>query len=98
EALWAVAESRPFPVAPAEPLARPGRRFRVAYAQDEAFGGYYPDTLETLEALGAELVEFSPLGDETLPEAIDLVIIGGGYPDRFADELAENYSLIAKLR
>ena len=36
EALWAVAESRPFPVAPAEPLARPGRRFRVAYLPPEA--------------------------------------------------------------
>ena len=37
------------------------RRFRVAYAQDEAFGGYFPDTLEALESLGADLVEFSPL-------------------------------------
>lgn len=97
-ALRALAESRPFPIAPAEPPARPGGRFRVAYAQDEAFGGYFPDTLETLEALGADLVEFSPLTDGGLPEAIDLVIIGGGYPDRFADELAANYSLIAELR
>ncbi|HEX8200366.1 MAG TPA: cobyrinic acid a,c-diamide synthase [Isosphaeraceae bacterium] len=98
ELLHALAEGRPFPVAPAEPSVRPGRRFRVAYAQDEAFGGYFPDTLETLEALGAELVEFSPLTDETLPEAIDLVIVGSGYPDHFADELAANYSLIAELR
>jgi cobyrinic acid a,c-diamide synthase len=98
EALHALAESRPFPVAPTEPSVRLGRRFRVAYAQDEAFGGYFPDTLETLEALGADLVEFSPLTDETLPEAIDLVIIGSGYPDHFADDLAANYSLMAELR
>ncbi len=70
----------------------------MAYAQDAAFGGYYPDTLETLEALGAELVEFSPLCDEALPQAVDLVIIGCGFPDRYADELAANLSLISALK
>jgi cobyrinic acid a,c-diamide synthase len=74
------------------------RRFRVAYAQDEAFGAYFPDTLEALEALGADLVEFSPLRDEGLPERVDLVMIGCGFPDLFADALAENLSLIGALR
>jgi len=74
------------------------RRFRVAYAQDEAFGAYFPDTLEALEALGAELVEFSPLRDEALPDRVDLVMIGCGFPDLHADALAENLSLIAALR
>jgi cobyrinic acid a,c-diamide synthase len=98
-ALRALARSRPFPE-PLDllPLLGEGRRFRVAYAQDEAFGGYFPDTLETLEALGAELVEFSPLRDEALPEAVDLVMIGCGYPDRHADALAGNHCLIAALR
>ena len=72
--------------------------FRVAYAQDEAFGGYFPDTLEALEALGAELVEFSPLRDEALPEGVDLVMIGCGFPDQHADALAANLSMIAALR
>ena len=72
--------------------------FRVAYAQDAAFGGYFPDTLETLEALGAELHEFSPLRDEDLPVGADLVLIGSGYPERFADELSANLSMIAALR
>jgi cobyrinic acid a,c-diamide synthase len=73
------------------------RRFRVAYAQDEAFGRYFPDTLEALEALGADLVEFSPLRDEALPEGVDLVMIGCGFPDHHADELAANLSMIAAL-
>ncbi|SIO16263.1 cobyrinic acid a,c-diamide synthase [Singulisphaera sp. GP187] len=93
-----LAQSRPFPSVSAEPEPLPYRRFRVAYAQDEAFGSYFPDTLEALEALGAELVEFSPLRDESLPEAIDLVMIGCGFPDRHADALTENLSLIAALR
>jgi cobyrinic acid a,c-diamide synthase len=73
------------------------RRFRVAYAQDEAFGGYFPDTIEALEALGADLVEFSPLRDEALPEGVGLVMIGCGLPDSHADELAANHSMIAAL-
>ena len=97
-ALRALAQSRPFPIDPSEP-GFPGRsRFRVAYAQDEAFGGYFPDTLETLEALGADLVEFSPLRSEDLPEAADLVMIGCGFPDRHVDALAANLSLINALR
>lgn len=80
----------------AAPCDRP--RFRVAYAQDEAFGAYFPDTLEALEALGADLVEFSPLRDETLPDRVDLVMIGCGFPDLHADALADNHSLIGALR
>lgn len=101
-AIQTLAQSRPFPsvAAEPEPVCTPPlcRRFRVAYAQDEAFGSYFPDTLEALEALGAELVEFSPIRDESLPEAADLVMIGCGFPDRYADALAENLSLIAALR
>jgi cobyrinic acid a,c-diamide synthase len=97
-AIRTLARSRPFRgiTAHSDPCGR--RRFRVAYAQDEAFGAYFPDTLEMLETLGAELVEFSPLRDEALPESVDLVMIGCGFPDRYADALAENLSLITALR
>lgn len=74
------------------------RRFRVAYAHDQAFGGYFPDTLETLEAMGAELQEFSPLRDEELPAEVDLVMIGCGEPEHFLNDLAANVSLINALR
>lgn len=74
------------------------RGFRVAYAQDESFGRYFPDTIEALEALGADLVEFSPLRDERLPEEIDLVMIGCGYPDLHTELLVSNVSMIASLR
>ncbi len=88
---------------PLRPLTRPAltstpRRFRVAYAMDDAFGAYFPDTLETLEGLGAELVDFSPLRDESLPRDIDLVIIGCGSPERHLAELVQNVSLHASLR
>ena len=98
-AIRALARSRPFPGSIcSEPSPCGQGRFRVAYAQDEAFGAYFPDTLEMLEALGAELVEFSPIRDESLPEAVDLVMIGCGFPDQHADALANNLSMIASLR
>jgi cobyrinic acid a,c-diamide synthase len=97
-----VARSRPFPE-PLESCCACGlsscrRCFRVAYAQDEAFGRYFPDTFEALEAMGAELVEFSPIRDEALPEGVELVMIGCGFPDLHADKLASNLSMMAALR
>lgn len=80
---------------PLEPSRRP---FRVAYARDDAFTRYFPDTLETLEAVGAELVEFSPLRDERLPERIDLLILGCGYTERHAEALGANLSMVLALR
>jgi cobyrinic acid a,c-diamide synthase len=97
-AIRELARRRAFPWEVAQPVRRGTVRFRVAYAQDEAFGAYFPDTLEALESLGADLVEFSPLRDERLPAGVDLVMIGCGYPDLYADALAENVSMIAALR
>jgi cobyrinic acid a,c-diamide synthase len=93
-----LADSRVFPSFAEEPNFGCGKLFRVAYAQDEAFGGYFPDTLEMLEILGAELVDFSPMRDESLPDAVDLVMIGCGFPDRHIDALTSNLSLITALR
>ncbi len=100
-----LAKSREFPApdqagleVPAWLLTSGERRFRVAYAQDEAFGGYFPDTLEALELLGAELVEFSPLRSEALPRGVDLVMIGCGFPDHHAAQLSANISMMAELQ
>jgi cobyrinic acid a,c-diamide synthase len=102
ELIAELARSRPFPrsadLSCLERRRGRCRRFRVAYAHDEAFGRYFPDTLEALEALGADLVEFSPLRDERLPAGVDLVMIGCGHPDDHAGLLASNMSMIAALR
>ena len=104
EAIRGLAESRPAPCSECcehSAISCHGvsaRNLRVAYAMDDAFGGYFPDTLETLELLGAKLFEFSPLSDEDLPKAVDLVMIGCGFPDLHAERLSSNHSLIAALR
>jgi cobyrinic acid a,c-diamide synthase len=70
----------------------------VALAYDDAFCGYFCDVLERLEQLGANVVDFSPLGDEGLPDGADVVLIGCGRPENFAEPLAANHCMRAALR
>jgi cobyrinic acid a,c-diamide synthase len=70
---------------------------RLAVARDEAFCFYYTDNLELLEQAGAELVLFSPIS-EPLPENIDGIYLGGGYPELHADKLAANTSTLEAIR
>lgn len=82
---WAV----PF-AAPAEPRVAPlllqGRT--VAVARDAAFCFIYPANLDTLRALGAELVFFSPVADQPVPDC-DAVWLPGGYPELHAAALVQ---------
>jgi|BioPla2DNA2_1021312.scaffolds.fasta_scaffold52711_2 cobyrinic acid a,c-diamide synthase len=66
---------------------------RIGYAWDEAFSFYYQDSLEYLEHLGAVLIPFSPLYDQKLPEDLDGLIIGGGFPELYAQILSDNKSI-----
>jgi cobyrinic acid a,c-diamide synthase len=80
---------------PPPPTAEP---LRMAIAKDQAFHFYYEENLDLLRRAGFELVPFRPTADPSLPPDVDIVYLGGGYPESFAAELAANESLAAELR
>ncbi len=83
----------PAPLAPST-----STRCRIAVARDKAFCFYYQDNFDLLRAAGAELVFFSPLVDRGLPEDIDGIYLGGGYPELYADRLSSNSSMLKEIR
>ena len=70
---------------------------KIAVAKDEAFSFYYGESLRELERLGAEIIFFSPLNDEHLPQNIDGLILGGGFPEMFAARLEANKNIRAEI-
>lgn len=73
--------------------ANAARPVRIGVARDEAFCFYYEENLRMLEAFGAELVPFSPLHDPNLPDGLQGLLLGGGYPELYASQLEANASM-----
>lgn len=84
---------------PIEPDTKPSRDIvRLGVARDKAFHFYYPDNLDAFAAAGCELVEFSPLEAHLLPEHLDGLYIGGGYPEVHAAQLSKNTTMLEDIR
>ena len=71
---------------------------KIGFIQDEAFSFYYPENLEALKQLGADLVPINALVDAQLPENLDGLYIGGGFPEVFAAKLEQNWDLRREIR
>lgn len=78
-------------------LENTGGQIRIGIAKDDAFHFYYHDSLEALERTGAKLVEFSPICDEALPDGLDGIYMGGGYPEVYAQEISRNTGMIRSV-
>ena len=69
---------------------------KIGIALDDAFHFYYEDNLDILKENGFEIINFSPLNDEKLPN-VDCLYIGGGYPEMFAEKLSNNKSMLNSI-
>ncbi len=75
-----------------------GRGLKIGYLNDSAFTFYYPENLEILESSGAELCPVSSLTASALPENLDALYMGGGFPETHARMISQNASLLACIR
>lgn len=72
------------------------RNIKIGIAYDEAFNFYYEENLKLLDNT-AKIIYFSPLNDKNLPN-IDLLYIGGGYPELYKEKLSNNKSMIDSIK
>lgn len=97
DALIELAESAPL-ISSVQNAKKYKKRFRLGVAQDRAFCFYYWENLEILEQYGAEIVPFSPITDSSLPDDLDGLYFGGGYPELYLPQLSSNMSFLENLR
>ncbi len=98
DGLLALADSAPELACAPPALPAPGEPVRIGVAMDQAFCFYYEDNLDLLRRLGAELEPFSPLADRALPEGLDGLYLGGGYPELYAQRLSQNETMRESVR
>ena len=67
------------------------QKVSVGIIRDKAFQFYYPENLESLEQEGANLIEFDSMRDKEI-KPVDLLYIGGGFPEVFAEKISKNKS------
>jgi cobyrinic acid a,c-diamide synthase len=79
-------------------LAAKAHRCRIGVANDDAFHFYYAANLDLLKKYGADIIFFSPLVDKKLPQNIDALYIGGGYPESNASALSANRDMIRQVK
>ena len=75
-----------------------GEPLPVAVASDDAFHFRYQETGDLLEHLGMPLLPWSPLADEPLPEEARGVILPGGFPEQYAEQLSHCQRSLHGLR
>src|SRR5487761_745971 len=102
DGIESLAARREMPAAPPAIFAKRRRRssrngVTIAVAYDPAFNCYFPDTLDLFDLEGANVVDFSPLRDEVLPQA-DVVYLGCGHPEFYAEALSGNHCMLLSLR
>lgn len=74
------------------------KTFRVGVAYDKAFQFYYEDNFDLIKCRGGEIIRFSPLNGDPLPDNLDWLYLGGGYPELYIHEITQNLTLLDQIK
>ena len=96
DAIQSAGQARDVHASMTAPLPPPGQR--IAMARDAAFTFTYPHLVDAWRRMGAEIVPFSPLGDETPSGDCDCCWLPGGYPELHAGRIAAAANFKSGLR
>jgi cobyrinic acid a,c-diamide synthase len=88
---------QPWDAAPGPSVYPPRPSVRIAVAGGPVFTFSYQENLDLLAARGAEVIFFDPAAEESLPEGVDALVIGGGFPEAHVDALASNEPMRASV-
>jgi cobyrinic acid a,c-diamide synthase len=69
----------------------------IGIVRDSAFQFYYPDNIDALKNLGANIIFISPLLEENIPD-VHAIYMGGGFPETHAPQLAGNKTFRDNLK
>ena len=98
EAIRGLLAPVPRPAPSVSRTVQKGQRVSMGVLRDRAFQFYYEENLEALREAGADLVLIDALSAAALPEGLDGLYIGGGFPETSARELAANSSFRESVR
>ncbi|MCI5224635.1 MAG: cobyrinate a,c-diamide synthase, partial [Candidatus Electrothrix sp. AR4] len=100
ERIHSLMTTRRFTPSTAERVGRgkKAEKVTVGVLRDAAFQFYYQENLDALEQGGAELVMINALTADRLPDGLDVLYIGGGFPETSARQLADNISFRNSVR
>tara|TARA_Y100001968_G_scaffold258557_1_gene245545 strand:+ start:4829 stop:6226 length:1398 start_codon:yes stop_codon:yes gene_type:complete len=74
------------------------KTYPIAIAQDEAFNFCYPEFYDYLESSGFELIKWEPLSDQAIPYEAKGLIIPGGFPEIYAEQLSNAKNTLDSIK
>ncbi len=97
DVLMGIAEETETDLPTGSPYMQRDVSMTAAVPVDDAYSFYYAENLECLEASGIKVKTFRPTDGERLPEA-DMVYLGGGYPELYADRISQNRDFLEGVK
>jgi len=74
------------------------KKAKIGIILDNAFTFYYPETLELCINYAEKLHIIDSARSESLPRDLDVLIVGGGFPEVLAEEISKNKPLLSDIR